>query len=614
MAAFDFSTGETALHDAMTSAMGYVPFTAQMHEFAMRESGIPGHDFYTHAGHFVRAICEITERFDFDTPSFIWDVYNIEAEALGCPLLTFTDMAPAIENSSPLVSSEKDLVRLKPPNPTSSGRMPMVFEIMQEIKIQAGMTAFPCYCAPFTLASHIMTFENLIVQIKQNPSFVHRVLTFLVDEVLAPFVNALFREFPDAPFADGSDAVASLPFITQDMLDEFALAYIERLQKQTIRPVVCDNWWGDSYTTDLPAFWSQKLRATPGYLKVQDPDLFKIGVDPVIKYAKEHDLPVVLGIDNNLLQSGTANDIGMRIHEYMEAIDEVGKGALYLCSLSAITPVENVTTAISAINQYRTGEKPWEGLYQSGKGKAGHPVEDNKSVSTSPKSSPEKESLEEDEEELLDDIFEAVMEQDEDEVVRTVGESMDRKMDVHTVLDEGLIAAMDEVGEAFSSGSIFVPEMLLAARAMKSGLEVIRPVLTQTGAKPKGKVLLATVQGDVHDIGKNLVGMMLEGAGYEVIDIGINKTPEEILDSANELNPDVVALSSLLTTSMPSMQKTVELFKKMNSIYPVIVGGAPVTLEFANAIQADGYGENAPLAVESVHRIVCIKQSSEMPT
>jgi 5-methyltetrahydrofolate--homocysteine methyltransferase len=172
------------------------------------------------------------------------------------------------------------------------------------------------------------------------------------------------------------------------------------------------------------------------------------------------------------------------------------------------------------------------------------------------------------------------------------------------VLNEGLISAMDEIGDEFAEGKIFVPEMLMAARAMKAGLEIVRPILTQTGAPPKGLVMLATVQGDVHDIGKNLVGMMLEGAGYDVVDLGVNKTPEEILDKANELDPDVVGLSALLTTSMPSMQKTVALFKKMESKYPVIVGGAPVTEEFAEVIEADGYGENAPLAVEVVHRLV----------
>ena len=611
MSKFDFSEGVARLSTAMTSGGGEVPFIAQMHEFAMRESGIPGDEFYTDGKKFVRGVCEVAERFGFDTPSFIWDVYNVEAEALGCSLVTFKDMAPAIANTTPLVANEKDLARLKAPDPYSSGRMPMVFDLLHEIKNQAGMVPLPCYCAPFTLASHIMTFELLIVQMQKNPAFVHKVMTFLVDEVIAPYMNALLKEFPDAPVADGSDAVASLPFITQDMLDEFALGYIERLQKQTIRPAICDNWWGDSFTQNLHGFWEQKLRATPGYLKVQDPDLFKVGVDPVIEYAHDHDLPIVLGVDNNVFQNGPREEIQMRVHEYMEAIELAGKGALYLCSLSAVTPAENVEIAIAAAKQYRAGDRPWQGERRAGSAEARGEADDNTVVGIDAKALQAAAELEQTEEGLLlDNIFDAVLDQEDDTVVELVSEALDKKMNVHDVLNEGLISAMDEIGDEFADGKIFVPEMLMAARAMKAGLEIVRPILTQTGAPPKGLVMLATVQGDVHDIGKNLVGMMLEGAGYDVVDLGVNKTPEEILDKANELDPDVVGLSALLTTSMPSMQKTVALFKKMESKYPVIVGGAPVTEEFADVIEADGYGENAPLAVEAVHRLVNAQKSA----
>ncbi|MEE9210519.1 MAG: cobalamin-dependent protein, partial [Kiloniellales bacterium] len=186
-------------------------------------------------------------------------------------------------------------------------------------------------------------------------------------------------------------------------------------------------------------------------------------------------------------------------------------------------------------------------------------------------------------------------------------------MGVHEILDDALIAAMDEVGEMFSEGTIFVPEMLLAARAMKAGLQVLRPLLTKSKAKPKGKVLLATVQGDVHDIGKNLVGMMLEGAGYIVIDLGVNATKEAILAKAEELAPDVVGLSALLTTSMPAMAKTVAAFKQAGHAAPVIVGGAPVTQDFADAIGAHGYGADAPGAVLKVGELVAARRAAEAP-
>ncbi len=597
MTRFNFSKGMDRLSLAMSTGSKEVPFIAQMHEFSMRESGIPGDEFYTDAKKFVRGICEVSERFGFDTPSFIWDVYNIEAEALGCRLATFVDMAPAIADTSGLISSEKDLARLKAPDPYSSGRMPMVFEILQEIKTQTGMSPLPCYCAPFTLASHILSFENLIVQMQKNPSFVHKLLTFLVDEVLAPYMNALLKEFPDAPVADGSDAVASLPFITQDMLDEFALSYIERLQQQTIRPAICDNWWGDSHVTDLPSFWQQKLRATPDYLKIQDPDLYKIGTEPVVEFARNRDLPIVLGVDNNLLHSGSRQGIQQRVHEYMEAIEAVGRGALYLCSLSAVTPAENVEIAITAAKQFRQGERPWAGEHRAGSAEARGESKPQKSQQVTPRTRHEDEAL-------LDDIFDAVLDQDNEAVPQLVTSAIEQQIDVNEVLNEGLIAAMDEIGNEFADGRIFVPEMLLAAHAMKAGLQIIRPILTETGAPPRGKILLATIQGDVHDIGKNLVGMMLEGAGYEVIDLGVNQTAEEILAKANELKPDIVGLSALLTTSMPAMRKTIDLFKGKEPRYPLLVGGAPVTQEFADAIKADGFGENAPLAVDTVNRII----------
>jgi 5-methyltetrahydrofolate--homocysteine methyltransferase len=610
VAKFDFSKNIKLLSDAMTCGTKDVPFIAQMHEFAMRESGIPGDIFYTDAKKFVQDTLEVTERFGFDTPSFVWDVYNVEAQALGCSFVTFEDMAPAIENVSPLVTCEADIAKLKAPDPYSSGRMPMVFEIMHEMKAQANMVPTPGFCAPFTLASHVMTFENLIVQMNENPQFVHKLMDFLVDEVIAPFMNALVREFPDIVTVEGSDAVASLPFITQDMLEEFSLQPLERLQKQVARPVFCDNWWGDSYARDLPEFWAQKRRATPSYLKVQDPDLFKLGVQPVIDYARTNDLPVVLGVDNNIFQSGTEDEIRMRIHEYMEAIEEVGKGALYLCSLSAVTPAQNVRIAIDACKDFRAGKRPWAGQRRAGtpeaRGETANKSTGIKSSTlravTDEKGSPE--------ELMLDDIFDAVMDADDVDTAALVKEALEKEVSVHAILNEALIAAMDEIGDDFADGTIFVPEMLMSARAMKAGLEVVRPILTATGEPVKGTVMLATVQGDVHDIGKNLVGMMLEGAGYEVIDLGVNKKPEEILERANEINPDVVGLSALLTTSMPSMQKTVDLFKKMNSEYPVIVGGAPVTEEFAEVIKADGYGENAPLAVEAVNKLIAEKKEA----
>jgi 5-methyltetrahydrofolate--homocysteine methyltransferase len=617
MPEFDFSAGETRLRAAMNGGAaqardgarnGGVPFIAQMHEFSMAVSGARGDRFYTDAETFVRGICTTTRDFGFDTPSFIWDAYNVEAEALGAKLVLFEDMAPALDNVDPLIVSEADLARLEGPDPARDGRMPMVMEILHLVKEYTGQRPALGFCAPFTMAAHLMTFENLIVQITKNPAFVHRVLDFIVDEVLVPYCDHAHALFPDLPGYDGSDATASLPFITQEMQDEFALRPIRRLQALVALPCHVDNWWGDSYTQDKARFWDNKLLATPGYFKIQDPDLWKVGLEGPLAFARARDKAVVLGIDNNLFQNGPTEEIARRIHEYMAAIEaHDGRGAAYFCSLSAVTPREHVEAAVAAAKSFRAGDRPWAGERRAGTPEARAEKAARVSVSAPA------DAAEEPREARLDGIYEAVMDYEEETVPRLVKEALAEGMGVHEILDDALIAAMDEVGEMFSEGTIFVPEMLLAARAMKAGLQVLRPLLAKSKAKPKGTVLLATVQGDVHDIGKNLVGMMLEGAGYIVIDLGVNATKEAILAKAEELAPDVVGLSALLTTSMPAMAKTVAAFKDAGHAAPVIVGGAPVTQDFADAIGAHGYGADAPGAVLKVGELVAARRATEAP-
>jgi 5-methyltetrahydrofolate--homocysteine methyltransferase len=458
------------------------------------------------------------------------------------------------------------------------------------------------------MAAHLMTFENLIVQIRENPAFVHSVMDFIVEEVLLPYFSYMHRQFPDLPNCDGSDATASLPFITQDMQEVFALEPILRLQRQADLPVTVDNWWGDSYSDDRERFWEDKLRVTPAYFKIQDPDLWKVGLAEPMDFARRKDKSVVLGIDNNLFQNGPPEEIEKRVHEYMEVIEEAGgRGCVYFCSLSAVTPPENVAIAIEAVRKFRRGERPWAGLRRAGtpeaRGEDGSAGEKPPAAAPPPDGAASDEASSE-EEARLDDIFDAVITYENKQTADLVRRALDEGIDVHRILDEGLIAAMDDVGAEFSKGTLFVPEMLMAARAMKAGLEVLRPILTRTGAPPKGRVLMATVQGDVHDVGKNLVAMMLEGAGYEVIDLGVNAKPEDVLERTNALAPDVVGLSALLTTSMPSMQKTIALFRDRQATAPVIVGGAPVSEDFAEKIGAQGYGANAPMAVECVHRLL----------
>jgi 5-methyltetrahydrofolate--homocysteine methyltransferase len=202
------------------------------------------------------------------------------------------------------------------------------------------------------------------------------------------------------------------------------------------------------------------------------------------------------------------------------------------------------------------------------------------------------------------EIFEAVIAFDEATVKSMTQAELNGGTDISTILNDGLINAMDVVGERFSSGELFVPEMLMAALAMKAGLKILKPHLSAGQNQSKGTVIIGTVKGDLHDIGKNLVSMMMEGAGFDVVDLGVDVDSEKFVHTAVERNANVIALSALLTTTMPAMERTVKAVKEAGMSVKTIVGGAPVTQAFSDQIGADGYSADAPGAVKLVKQLV----------
>lgn len=204
----------------------------------------------------------------------------------------------------------------------------------------------------------------------------------------------------------------------------------------------------------------------------------------------------------------------------------------------------------------------------------------------------------------LQPLYEAVLKGDA-AAARTVTEqALAAGIEPLKVVNDFMVPAMDEVGRRFECNEYFVPELLLAARAMKAALELVRPLLAQSGAEPLARVVVGTVRGDLHDIGKNLVAALLEGGGFEVIDLGVNVAPEKFIEAVKAKNATMVAMSALLTTTMPAMRATIEAFKEagLRDQVKIFVGGAPITQEFADNIGADGYSENAPGAVTLAKR------------
>lgn len=202
----------------------------------------------------------------------------------------------------------------------------------------------------------------------------------------------------------------------------------------------------------------------------------------------------------------------------------------------------------------------------------------------------------------LQAIARALITGNQDEVRQLVGEALKEGVAPQEVLQKGLIAGMDEVGKRFKANEMFVPEVLLCARAMHAGMDVLKPVMVEGAEGNQEKVVIGTVKGDLHDIGKNLVIMMLEGAGYKVLDLGMNVSPEKFLEVFETEKPAVIGMSAMLTTTMQAMRDTIALFEKQGQRDKVkfLVGGAPVTAEFSSTIGADGYGADAGEALELV--------------
>ncbi len=205
-------------------------------------------------------------------------------------------------------------------------------------------------------------------------------------------------------------------------------------------------------------------------------------------------------------------------------------------------------------------------------------------------------------------LAEAVVKGDIKAAVAETQSALDARNNVRDILDKGLIAAMDEVGERFSKGLIFVPQMLRSAKVMQECMKLLEPFFQEGDITSKGKVLIGTVKGDLHDIGKNLVSMMMEGAGFSITDLGVDVSPEKFAEKAQEIAPDIVAMSALLSTTMPAMPRTIEALQQagIRDKVKVMIGGAPVTQRYALEIKADAYAPDAGSAVVEAKKLLGI--------
>ena len=331
----------------------HIVIGAQSNDHSAYLAGITTQRFFTDAAAFVGAQLLVTEFYQFDTVSNFWDVYNIEAEALGQKVVYHPEGIPDADRTRPLIGAPADLDRLRPPDPNTSGRMPWVLEVNRKYLEMIGQLDRAYITAPFSLAVNIRGYENLVTDMFERPAFVHRLFRFLCDDVLAPYIEALRRDvgIPDL-LMDGRDAWASPPMITLDMMDEFVVAYTERLREMTGPRLITRGNWGDAKSRDPHRFFTQKLECSPGFLSVLDPDLYDVGPGRVKAFADEHNAFVTAGVDAALLKEGPVDTIVARIRHYIDTMARDGRAMIHLNQIPAETPPEHVHAAVAACHAY----------------------------------------------------------------------------------------------------------------------------------------------------------------------------------------------------------------------------------------------------------------------
>jgi len=343
------------LERATSGVAGRVPVYAQMHEFAMAELGIPADGFYTRPELLVDGCLEIQERYGIGVAFVDYDVYNVEAEALGQRVVFSADHMPDVDRTRPLIRGREDLGRIRTPDFDTEGRFPMILELHNRFKKLTGVEPSLQFCAPFSLAANVRGIETLVMDVYTDPGFARSLFERLTEEVIGPWIAYQLEHFPNAASMGGSDATASLPIVNLDMLEHWVAPYILRLREACGPKVYVANWVGERYLNrpeKVNKMLDLKLRVCPGFLEGQDPDVEALGPERFKAYAEEQDVPLVLGVGAGFLATATPEEVRERVKKYVEVGEENGRFALYLCNLGATTPQENVRAAIEAAGEF----------------------------------------------------------------------------------------------------------------------------------------------------------------------------------------------------------------------------------------------------------------------
>jgi len=350
-----FHAGQQRYQAAMAGVPDRVPVFAQLHEFASKQLNISPKQFYASPELLVRGSLEVTAAYGIDVAVLDYDVYNIEAEALGQEIIYSDDFMPDVNRAKPIIRDKSDLKKIRTPNFEKDGRLPAVLEMHRLFQeLTDGLVGTPGFCAPFSLAVNLRGFEQLLMDIYSDPDFAKSLFVCITDEVLVPWIQRLQEACPGVESICGSDAWSSLPILSPDIIRDWGVPYVERIQKKCQVQVYVPNWIGEAFLKNPEDMLDLKMRVCPDFVEGQDPDVEKLGPSFYKAYALKKDRPLVLGIGAAFLAQATPKQIRDRVQNYIKIGGAGGGLALYLCSLNTATPPENVRAAIQAVHDFGT--------------------------------------------------------------------------------------------------------------------------------------------------------------------------------------------------------------------------------------------------------------------
>jgi uroporphyrinogen-III decarboxylase len=348
-----FSDGARRFQAAMRGVPDRVPVCAQLHEFAMKETGVSATDFYRSPELLVRGTLASMEAYGIDVPVLDYDVYNIEAEALGQKIVYGHRHMPDVDRTRPLIRDRDDLSRIKTPDFDNAGRFAQVIEMNRLFRrLIGGAEIAVRFCAPFSLAANIRGLEQLLLDMYADPPFVRSLFDRLVEEVLAPWIERLKLEFPETTGISGDDASGSLPIVSPEIIRQWLIPSIARLRELCGPKVYVPNWVGEHYLRSPEEMLDLKAEVCPDFVEGQDPDVEKLGPLFYKRYAEKRNRPLVIGLGAAFLALSSPDEVVGRVKEYVQIGGRNGRFALYLCNLGATTPPENIKAAVETVRRH----------------------------------------------------------------------------------------------------------------------------------------------------------------------------------------------------------------------------------------------------------------------